>query len=110
MAAAERVTIALDGMGGDHAPDALVEGAVTAVRELGVQILLVGKSEELNAPPRFNGRTGRIEIVHASQVIEMAEHPANAVRQKTDSSMVVAVRLVKDGRAAAFVSAGIPAP
>jgi phosphate acyltransferase len=100
------VTIALDGMGGDHAPDVVVEGALLAARELGVRILLVGRREEIE--PRLKGQSGsdRVEVVHASDVVEMSEHPANAVRQKPDSSMVVGARLVKEGRAGAFVSAG----
>jgi glycerol-3-phosphate acyltransferase PlsX len=106
MAAADRATIALDGMGGDNPPDVVVDGAIQAVRELGVQILLVGRSEDLTPRLAAHGSPAGIEIVHAGEVIEMAEHPANAVRQKTDSSMVVAVRLVNEGRAGAFVSAG----
>jgi glycerol-3-phosphate acyltransferase PlsX len=101
-----QVTVALDGMGGDNAPDVVVEGAVQAVRELGVRILLVGKQDVLAPRLAAQGSPADIEVVHASEVIEMAEHPANAVRQKTDSSMVVAVRQVKEGRAGAFVSAG----
>ncbi|MCC7368235.1 MAG: phosphate acyltransferase PlsX [Chloroflexi bacterium] len=93
-------------MGGDHAPDVVVEGAILAARELGVSILLVGPEADLKQ--RLGGKAAGlpIEVVNATQVVEMEEHPANAVRQKTDSSMVVGVRLVKDGRAQAFVSAG----
>jgi glycerol-3-phosphate acyltransferase PlsX len=99
-------TIALDGMGGDHAPDVVVEGAVLAARELGVRILLVGPQRELETKLGKDGGALPIEVVNATQVIEMDEHPANAVRQKPDSSMVVGVRLVREGRAQAFVSAG----
>jgi glycerol-3-phosphate acyltransferase PlsX len=104
--AANEVTIALDAMGGDNAPDVVVDGAVLAARELGVRILLVGKLEQIE--PRLNsqGAPPSIEIVHASDVIAMDEHPANAVRAKPDSSMVVGMRQVKEGRAGAFVSAG----
>lgn len=105
MLAANDVTIALDGMGGDNAPDATVEGAVQAARELGVQILLVGRRDQLEPRLASQGAAG-IEIVHASEVIETDEHPANAVRQKQDSSIVVGLRQVKEGRASAFVSAG----
>jgi len=99
-------TIALDGMGGDHAPDVVVEGALLAARELGVRILLVGPRRELEGRLGTQGSGLPIEIVNATQVVEMDEHPANAVRQKPDSSMVVGVRLVREGRAQAFVSAG----
>ena len=106
MNAASRTTIALDGMGGDRAPDVVVEGAILAARELGVRILLVGPEADLRAKLGQQASGLDIEVVNATQVIEMDEHPANAVRQKTDSSMVVGVGLVKDGRAQAFVSAG----
>src|SRR5215216_4618231 len=99
-------TIALDGMGGDHAPDVVVDGAVLAARELGVGILIVGPEPELRARLGKDAGNVDIEIVNATQVVEMNEHPANAVRQKPDSSMVVGVRLVREGRAQAFVSAG----
>jgi glycerol-3-phosphate acyltransferase PlsX len=101
-----QATIALDGMGGDHSPDVVVDGAVLAARELGVRILLVGPVRELEDRLRKAGSGLPIEVVNATEVVEMDEHPANAVRQKPDSSMVVGVRLVREGRAQAFVSAG----
>jgi phosphate acyltransferase len=104
--AGSRTTIALDGMGGDHAPDLVVDGAVMAARELGVSILLVGPEAELRARLGKDAISLDVEVVNATQVVEMDEHPANAVRQKPDSSMVVGVRLVREGRAQAFVSAG----
>jgi len=106
--------IVLDAMGGDNAPAEIVKGAVQAARELGVHVALVGPSERLvaelakHAPGRKRGE-GEIEgisIVNASEVIEMEEHPAQAARQKKDSSIVVGLKLVKEGKAAAFVSAG----
>jgi glycerol-3-phosphate acyltransferase PlsX len=93
-------------MGGDHAPDVVVEGALLAARELGTRILLVGPQRELENKLGRDGANLPIEVVNATQVVEMDEHPANAVRQKPDSSMVVGVRQIKDGRAQAFVSAG----
>jgi phosphate acyltransferase len=104
--AQSQITIALDGMGGDHAPNVVVDGAIMAARELGVRILLVGPEQELKARLGKDADSLDIEVVNATQVVEMDEHPANAVRQKTDSSMVVGVRLVREGRAQAFVSAG----
>jgi glycerol-3-phosphate acyltransferase PlsX len=106
MNARSETTIALDGMGGDAAPDVVIEGAVLAARELGTRILLVGPQAELMAKLGTKASGLPIEVVNASQIIEMGEHPANAVRQKTDSSMVVGVKLVREGRAQAFVSAG----
>lgn len=99
--------IALDAMGGDHAPEEIVKGAVLAARELGIQVALVGPpalvEEELaRAGPRPDG----IRLVAASEVIAMDEHPAQAARHKKDSSIVVGLKLLKQGEADAFVSAG----
>jgi len=104
--AAKDVTIALDAMGGDNAPDVVVDGAVLAARELGVRILLVGKRELLSPRLASQDAPDLIEVVHASDVIGMDEQAANAVRAKPDSSMVIGMRQVKEGRAGAFVSAG----
>jgi phosphate acyltransferase len=100
-------TIALDAMGGDHAPRAEVEGAILAARELGVRILLVGMEavvrQELD---RHRHRGLPVEIVNATEVVTMSDSPSQAFRRKKDSSLHVAVRLVRDGKADAFVSAG----
>lgn len=101
-----RTTVAVDGMGGDHAPGVVVDGAVAAVRELGVRILLTGRRAELEPLLAARGSKDGVEVVDAATTIAMDEHPANAVRQKRDSSLVVGVRLVREGRAQAFVSAG----
>lgn len=101
-----RTMVAVDGMGGDQAPGVVVDGAVAAVRELGVRVLLTGRRAELEPLLAAHGSTDGIEIVDATATIAMDEHPANAVRQKRDSSLVVGVRLVREGRARAFVSAG----
>ncbi len=99
--------IALDAMGGDHAPRAEVEGAVLAARELGVRVVLVGIEEkvrqELN---RHRHRGLPIEILHAAEVITMSDSPSHAFRRKKESSMHVAARLVRDGKADALVTAG----
>jgi glycerol-3-phosphate acyltransferase PlsX len=76
--AASRITIAVDGMGGDHAPDVVVEGAVLAARELGVNILLVGPEQELKSRLSKGTESPNVEIVNATQVVEMDEHPASA--------------------------------
>lgn len=97
-------------MGGDHAPEAPVGGAVRAARAWGYQVQLVGREADVRAALRAQGDlTGiehLIEIVHAPEVIEMGEHPASAVRAKRRSSMAVGVDLVKNGAADCFVSAG----
>jgi phosphate acyltransferase len=102
--------IALDAMGGDHAPLATVAGAVRAARAWGYEIQLVGREPEVRAALRqqrdLTGVEHLLQIVHAPEVIEMNEHPAVAVRAKRRSSMAVAIDLVKKGGADAFVSAG----
>lgn len=101
------VRIALDAMGGDHAPKEPVAGAVQAARELGIPVTLVGPQDAIAAElARQSTSDLPIEIVHAPDVVDMAEHPAQAVRRLPHASMNVAMRLVKDGQAAAFVSAG----
>jgi glycerol-3-phosphate acyltransferase PlsX len=100
-------TIALDAMGGDHAPRAEVEGAIMAAREFDVRVLLVGVEatvrQELN---RHRHRAPSIEVVNATEVITMRDSPSQAFRRKKDSSLHVAARLVHDGKADALVSAG----
>jgi glycerol-3-phosphate acyltransferase PlsX len=102
------LTIALDAMGGDHAPKSEVEGAVLAARSLGVKVLLVGQQDVvLRELQQVEGyRDLPIEIVHASERVTMDDSAAKAVRTKRDSSMRVASRLVRDGCAQAMVSAG----
>src|SRR3982751_5558449 len=95
--------IALDAMGGDHAPDATVAGAVRAARAWGYHVQLVGREAELRRSLQKQGDLTRVndllEIVHAAEVIEMGEHPATAVRGKRHSSMAVGIDLVKKGAA-----------
>ncbi|MCL2484801.1 MAG: phosphate acyltransferase PlsX [Endomicrobia bacterium] len=103
--------IALDAMGGDNAPEATVEGAVLAAIGSNHKIILVGpekliSQELLKHHKRYNVTSLDIEIANATEVIGMDEHPAKAVRQKKDSSLSVAAKLVADGKADAFVSMG----
>ncbi len=99
--------IALDAMGGDNAPREIVQGAVKAARELGVRVALVGRQEVVEAElARHGGTPDGITVVHAPDVIEMDDPPALAARQKKDSSIVAGLKLVKQGGAEAFVSAG----
>jgi len=99
--------IAVDAMGGDNAPGAIVEGAVLAAREVGCTVLLVGQKEAIEAELEKHDHKGLpIEIVHASETVGMSESPSLAYRKKKDSSIMVAVKLVKEGKADAFISAG----
>ena len=94
-------------MGGDHAPSVIIEGAVNAAREYGVGIILAGDSQVIEQRLRAYKLHGLdIEIFSASQVIQMDESAASSVRKKKDSSIAVAVRLIKQGRAQAIVTAG----
>ncbi len=99
--------IAVDGMGGDFAPQAVVEGAVQAAREWGIPILLVGDKERLEYElSKLDAEGLPISIYHASEVVGMHESPSSAIRKKRDSSIRVAFELVKRGEAAGVVSAG----
>jgi phosphate acyltransferase len=101
------ITIAVDAMGGDHAPRPEVEGSVLAAREFGVRILLVGQPQNVRAElARHASPNLPIEIVAASEVISMQDHPAQAFRRKKDSSVHVAARLVREAKADGMVSAG----
>ncbi|MBK8313904.1 MAG: phosphate acyltransferase PlsX [Acidobacteria bacterium] len=105
-------TIAVDAMGGDNAPAIEVEGAIQAARELRARVLLVGQEEKIRAELERQGVTNprkqrlHIEIVNATEVITMDEPVANAVRRKRDSSIRVAARLVREGKAHGLGSAG----
>jgi glycerol-3-phosphate acyltransferase PlsX len=100
--------IAVDAMGGDNAPHAEVAGALAAVRDSDVQVLLVGDKERLVAELKSLGaeESDQLRIVHASEAVLMTDHPGKVFRQKTDSSMRVATDLVLSKEAAAMVSAG----
>ncbi len=99
--------IALDAMGGDHAPAVTVAGAIRAADRLSVRVLLVGDRTALEAELGRSPRPPRgLEIVPADSVIQMDENPGPALLRKRTSSIVVATDLVKDGRACAVVSAG----
>ncbi|HLK45760.1 MAG TPA: phosphate acyltransferase PlsX [Acidimicrobiales bacterium] len=91
--------VAVDAMGGDHAPSAVVTGARDAVDQLGIPVVLVG-------PPDLVGDTMGLELVACTEVITMDDDPGQAVRRKKDSSLVRAAELVRDGLASATVSAG----
>ena len=104
----ELVRVSLDAMGGDFAPQVTVQGAVEAVQQKdNVKVFLVGLPDAIEAElSKYTYDKDRIEVVAASEVIEMAEPPVMAIRRKKDSSIVVGLNLVKNGQADAFVSAG----
>jgi len=100
--------VALDAMGGDNAPVEIVKGAIDAVnKRKDIKVLLVGQEDVVKKElAQYTYDEEQVEVVHASEVIETAEPPVNAIRRKKDSSIVVAMNLVKKGEADAFVSAG----
>ena len=102
------VTIAVDAMGGDDAPKAEVEGAIRAARSLGIRVILVGKQDVVRAELRKHEDIHDlpIEVQHASEQITMEDSAGKAMRNKRDSSIRVAARLVRDGAADGVVSAG----
>jgi len=104
----EFTKVALDAMGGDNAPVEIVKGAVDAVSSRkDIKVFLVGQEDAIKEElAKYSYPAEQIEIVHAPEIIEMAEPPVIAIRKKKQSSMVVAMNMVKHGEADAFVSAG----
>ena len=101
--------IIVDAMGGDNAPQAPVMGAIQANREYGVEIILVGRGEDILKTLAANGISdlpAGVAVTHASEVVEMCDDPATAFRKKKDSSLTVGLNLLKEGEGDAFVSAG----
>ena len=105
---AELVNIAVDAMGGDNAPAEIVKGAVLSLdKAKDLKITLVGREDDVRAElSKYTYDPDRIEVIHASEVIEMAEPPVMAVRNKKDSSLVRCMYLVKEGKCDALVTAG----
>lgn len=102
----KEIRIALDAAGGDYAPHEIVKGAIKAAQEFGVEIILVGRKNVIQKlSEKALIKTG-ITIVDAKQVIDFNEHPVRAIQSKPDSSIVIGIQLVKEGKADAFVSAG----
>ncbi|SEG40156.1 phosphate:acyl-[acyl carrier protein] acyltransferase [Thermomonospora echinospora] len=97
--------VVLDAMGGDHGPAETVRGAVTARREYGVPVLLVGRAPEVHRELLRHDAAGEIEMVHAADVVRMAERGSGAAARR-ESSLMVGCELVRRGAGAAFVSAG----
>lgn len=99
--------IVIDAMGGDNAPEAVIKGVVAALKELKIQVILTGdkqKLEELLSNEEYD--KSKIEIIHTTEKIDYNESPTLAIRRKKDSSMVVGLRMVKEGLGDAFISAG----
>jgi glycerol-3-phosphate acyltransferase PlsX len=101
------IRIAVDAMGGDHGPSVIVEGAIAGARAQRASLLLVGNVSEIESALHGMDKTDlEIEVVEATDVISMDDHPAQAVRRKPQSSINVALRLISESRADAMVSAG----
>ena len=103
-----QLTVAVDAMGGDHAPDEIVKGAVEASRkDRNIHVLLVGKEDVVKGTlEKYPHNEEQIQVVHAEEVITTEETPVMAIRRKRNSSIVVGQKLVKENKADAFVSAG----
>lgn len=99
--------IAVDAMGGDYAPEEIIKGAVMGAKEHGTEIILVGPTEKIEKELAKYDRSGvNIEIVNTSEYLIEDEHPAYALRQKRNASILVATKLVKEGKADAVIGAG----
>ncbi len=103
-----RAKIAVDAMGGDHAPDEIVAGAIQAVKELDLEVFLVGDSARIQTYLKHHSSPALefLHVVEAEGVVEMCEEPLVAIRRKPKSSINIAMKLVKEGKANAVVSAG----
>ncbi|WP_367926163.1 phosphate acyltransferase PlsX [uncultured Ruthenibacterium sp.] len=101
------MTIIIDAMGGDNAPVEILKGAAQAVREYGVSIIAVGNAQKIEKAVRDNNLDlSDITVVNATEEISMCDEPTAAIRHKKDSSMVVGLRMLAEGKGDAFVSAG----
>ncbi len=99
--------IAVDGMGGDNAPKSNVEGCVNAIKEYGVDIIITGDKEILEKEfSKYDFDKSKLEIINTTEVVTNEDKPVEAIRSKKDSSMVVALKLVKEKKADAVISAG----
>ncbi len=100
--------IAVDAMGGDNAPTDIVKGSIDAINEnKNIKLILVGKENDINYElKKYRYNDEQIIIQNATQIIETTESPTVAIKEKKDSSIVVGLKLLKEGKASAFVSAG----
>ena len=104
----QKIRIAVDAMGGDYAPEEIVKGAVAATKENSeIKVILVGNDDAIKAVlEEMSYNREQVEVVHAAQVISCEEAPVEAIRAKKDSSLVMAMKMVKEGTADAVTSAG----
>ncbi len=104
----DMVRVVVDAMGGDHAPGEIVKGTIEALQDADdIQVMLVGAQDQISLElDKYDWPKDRVQIVHAGEVIGMSESPVSAIRKKKDSSLVVGMKLLKEGKADAFVSAG----
>lgn len=101
------MNIMIDGMGGDHAPEKIVKGAVQAAKEISGTVSIIGREERINeCLQAMNWNGDNIEVVNATEVISNNESPAMAVRKKKDSSISKGMRMLKEGEVDAFISGG----
>jgi phosphate acyltransferase len=101
------IRVALDSMGGDHAPSETIKGAILALKAFpNLEVILVGQQDRIQKELKKYGHQPRISVLHASEVITTSEPPVQAIKQKKDSSIVRGAALVKEKKADAFVSAG----
>ena len=101
------MNIMIDGMGGDHAPEEIVKGAVQAAKEISGTVSIIGREERINeCLQALNWNGDNIEVVNATEVISNNESPAMAVRKKKDSSISKGMRMLKEGEVDAFISGG----
>ncbi len=99
--------VAIDGFGGDHAPEEIVKGIIQASRDGGPGVIVTGDSEALSKEfDKHGGKPSNVEIFHAPGLVEMDEAPSKALKEKRDSSLMQGAQLVKEGKAQAYVSAG----
>ena len=104
----QKIRIAVDAMGGDYAPEEIVKGAVAATKENSeIKVILVGNDDAIKAVlEEMSYNREQVEVVHAAQVISCEDAPVEAIRAKKDSSLVMAMKMVKEGTADAVISAG----
>lgn len=99
--------IAVDGMGGDKAPQVVVEGVIEAINQYGVDVIITGPEDLiLNEVNKYTYDKSKLQILHCSEIIDCNEEPVKAIRRKKDSSLYKALELVKNGEADAIISAG----
>ena len=104
----ERIQIAIDAMGGDNAPAAIIGGSLQALDTRGdIELIFIGDEKQIRQElARHSYDAAKVRIVHTTEIIEMAEHPVSAIRTKKDSSLVVGMKMVKNKEADCFMSAG----